>query len=66
MKLIRIVLLASLIVMSLVVVTQQAQAYAQDGWTTLLKIAKNFTDSCTAAGHTDAECKEMFSNLGKK
>jgi hypothetical protein len=65
MKLIRIVLLASLIVMSLVV-TQQAQAYAQDGWTTLLKIAKNFTDSCTAAGHTDAECKEMFSNLGKK
>jgi len=52
--------------MSLVVVTQQAQAYAQEGWTTLLKIAKNFTDSCTAAGHTDAECKEMFSNLGKK
>jgi alkyl hydroperoxide reductase subunit AhpC len=60
------VLLAALIVMAFIVT--QHQAYAQDfsGWTILLKIARNFTDSCTAEGHAEAECTEMFKNLGKK
>jgi hypothetical protein len=63
-KMIKTVLLASLI-LALVLGTRQ-QANAQDGWTTLLKIAKNFTDSCIAVGHTKAQCNEIFNKLGKK
>ena len=56
-------ILSSILVLATIAIITQQQASAQDGWTSLLKIAKNFTDTCRAEGHTDTECTEMFKNI---
>jgi hypothetical protein len=63
-EMIKTILLVSLLLMAFIAITQQ-QANAQDGWKTLLKITKNFTETCIAEGHTNAECTEMSKNIGK-